>query len=215
MASGIRDGRRGLRSIIDTWFRGGIMPDNKVVIKFFAPVIAETINVLLNVVDERMKQGVREFTILISSPGGNVHFGLSAYNYLKGIPAEIVTHNFGSVDSIGLVLFCGGDVRYSVPQASFLLHGVSSGFRNENLDEKDLDERLDGMKVDSENIARVIAANSLLDVEEVEKAMFERTTLDAEQAKEWGIIHDIKADLFAEGEEVISIQYPMEPEPQQ
>lgn len=191
------------------------MPDNKVVIKFFAPVIAETINVLLNVVDERMKQGVREFTILISSPGGNVHFGLSAYNYLKGIPAEIVTHNFGSVDSIGLVLFCGGDVRYSVPQASFLLHGVSSGFRNENLDEKDLDERLDGMKVDSENIARVIAANSLLDVEEVEKAMFERTTLDAEQAKEWGIIHDIKADLFAEGEEVISIQYPMEPEPQQ
>ena len=106
-------------------------------------------------------------------------------------------------------------MRYSVPQASFLLHGVSSGFKNESLDEKDLDERLDGMKVDSENIARIIAANSLLDVEEVEKAMFERTTLDAEQAKEWGIIHDIKADLFAEDEEVVSIQYPLNPEPQQ
>ena len=140
---------------------------------------------------------------------------MSAYNYLKGIPAEIVTHNFGSVDSIGLVLFCGGDVRYSVPQASFLLHGVSSGFKNESLDEKDLDERLDGMKIDSENIARIIAANSLLDFGEVEKAMFERTTLDAEQAKEWGIIHDIKADLFTEGEEVVSIQYPLNPEPQQ
>ena len=191
------------------------MPDNKVVIRFFAPVLNETINALLHEIDERMKQGVREFTILISSPGGSVHFGLSAYNYLKGIPAEIVTHNFGSVDSIGLVLFCGGDIRYSVPQASFLLHGVSSGFRHENLDEKDLDERLDGMKIDSENIARVIAANSSLGVDEVEKAMFERTTLDAEQAKEWGIIHDIRADLFDEGDEVITIEYPNNPEPQQ
>ncbi|MBN2027529.1 MAG: ATP-dependent Clp protease proteolytic subunit [Actinobacteria bacterium] len=191
------------------------MPDKKVVIRFFAPVLNETINALLHEIDERMKQGVRDFTILVSSPGGSVHFGLSAYNYLKGIPAEIVTHNFGSVDSIGLVLFCGGDVRYSVPQASFLLHGVSSGFRNENLDEKDLDERLDSMRIDSENIARIIAANSVLEVDEVEKAMFERTTLDAEQAREWGIIHDIKADLFAEGDEVVTIEYPLSPEPQQ
>ena len=191
------------------------MADSKLVIKFFAPVVADTINALLSEIDERMKQGVRNFTILISSPGGSVHFGLSAYNYLKGIPAEIVTHNFGSVDSIGLVLFCGGDVRYSVPQASFLLHGVSSGFQNENLDEKDLDERLDGMRIDSENIARIIAANSVLGVDEVEKAMFERTTLNAEQAREWGIIHDIKADLFDEGAEVVSIQYPLNPEPQQ
>ena len=191
------------------------MPENKVVIKFFAPVVNETINALLSEIDERMKQGVREFIILISPPGGSVHFGLSAYNYLKGIPAEIVTHNFGSVDSIGLVLFCGGDVRYSVPQASFLLHGVSSGFRNENLDEKDLDERLKSVRIDSENIARIIAANSVLGVDEVEKAMFERTTLNAEQAREWGIIHDIKSELFTAGEEVVSIQYPLNPEPQQ
>jgi ATP-dependent protease ClpP protease subunit len=76
--------REGTEGIADRT-RGGIMPENKVVIKFFAPVINETINTLLNTIDEKMQQGTREFIILISTPGGNVHFGLSAYNYLKGI----------------------------------------------------------------------------------------------------------------------------------
>ncbi|MEW6555639.1 MAG: hypothetical protein AB1384_15325 [Actinomycetota bacterium] len=40
------------------------MPENRVVIKFFAPVIDETINALPGAVDEKMKAGVREFTIL-------------------------------------------------------------------------------------------------------------------------------------------------------
>jgi ATP-dependent Clp protease protease subunit len=191
------------------------MSEKRVVIKFFAPVISETINALLNTIDEKIKQGAREFIILISTPGGNVHFGLSAYNYLKGIPAKIITHNFGSVDSIGLVLFCGGEVRYSVPQASFLLHGVSCGFQNESLEEKELEERLKGVKVDSENIAKVIAMNSRLGVEEVVKAMFERTTLNPEEAKEWGIIHDIKTELFNQYDEVISIQFQQNHQPQQ
>jgi ATP-dependent Clp protease protease subunit len=191
------------------------MPENKVVIKFFAPVINETVNKLLNTIDEKMRQGAREFVILISTPGGNVHFGLSAYNYLKGIPAQIITHNFGSVDSIGLVLFCGGDLRYSVPQASFLLHGVSCSFQDESLEEKELEERLKGIRIDSENIAKVIAMNSGLGVDEVVKDMFERTTLNADEARDRGIIHDIKTELFDEGDEVISIQLQPDPQPPQ
>ena len=105
------------------------MTTKPVVIRFFAPIIESSINALMNVIDQKMKQGTNEFTILISSPGGSVLHGLSAYNYLKGLPVKIVTHNFGSIDSIGVVLFCGGDRRLSVPQARFLLHGVSAGFQ--------------------------------------------------------------------------------------
>ena len=191
------------------------MPSNRVVIKFFAPVIDSTINALMNAIDEKMKQGVTEFIILVSTPGGNVHFGLSAYNYLQGIPAKITTHNFGSVDSIGLVLFCGGEVRYSVPQASFLMHGVSCAFGNESLDEKDLEERLKGMRIDSENIAKVIAMNSGMGVDEVVKIMLDRTTLNPEEAKDRGIIHDIKTELFDQGDEVISIMFQPMAIPQQ
>src|SRR4030065_917462 len=101
------------------------MATKPVVIRFFAPVIDATVNTLMSTVDQRMKQGTKEFIILISSPGGSVIHGLSAYNYLKGLPASITTHNFGSVDSIGIVLYCAGSQRPSVPQEGLLFHGVN------------------------------------------------------------------------------------------
>lgn len=154
-----------------------------------------------------MKQGANHFIILISSPGGSVFHGLSAYNYLKGLPVSITTHNFGSVDSIGIVLFCGGSKRLSVPHARFLLHGVSASFRNECLEEKQLEERLKGLRIDLDNIAKVIGANTGKAVNDVTNAMLERTTLNPNEAKEWGLVHDIKSELFEAGSEVISIQH--------
>jgi len=189
------------------------MPTKPVVIKFFAPVIDVTINALMNAIDQKMKQGVTQFIILISSPGGSVLHGLSAYNYLKGLPVTINTHNFGSVDSIGVVLFCGGSKRLSVPQARFLLHGVSAGFQREHLEEKQLEERLKGLKIDIENIAKVIAANTGKAVEDVTEAMLERTTLNPDEAKAWGLVHEIKVELFEAGSEVISIQYQQKDRP--
>lgn len=182
------------------------MDKKPVVIKFFAPVSEVTINALMNVIDQKMRQGITEFTILISSPGGTVFHGLSAYNYLKGLPAKITTHNFGSVDSIGVILYCGGSRRLSVPQSRFLLHGVSAGFEKGSLEEKQLEERLKGLRIDIENIAKVIAANTGKGVEEVKSAMLERTTLNAEEARSWGLVHEIKSELFEAGGEVISIQ---------
>jgi ATP-dependent protease ClpP protease subunit len=159
----------------------------------------------MNAVDQNMKAGVTQFIILISSQGGTVFHGLSAYNYLKGLPVAITTHNFGSVDSIGVVLFCGGRKRFSVPQARFLLHGVSAGFQNVSLEEKQLEERLKGLKIDIENIAKVIASNTGKSIKDVTTAMLDRTTLNPEEAKAWGLVHEIKSELFEAGSEVISI----------
>jgi ATP-dependent protease ClpP protease subunit len=187
------------------------MPTKPIVIKFFAPVIDVTINALMDAIDQKMKKGASQFIILISSPGGSVLHGLSAYNYLKGLPVTITTHNFGSVDSIGLVLFCGGSKRFSVPQARFLLHGVSAGFKNVRLEEKQLEERLKGLRIDVENIAKVIAANTSKTVEAITEAILERTILNPDEAMAWGLVHDIKSELFEAGSEVISIQFQQPP----
>jgi ATP-dependent protease ClpP protease subunit len=169
----------------------------------------------MSAVDQKMKQGIKDFIILISSPGGSVIHGLSAYNYLKGLPASITTHNFGSVDSIGIVLYCAGSKRLSVPQARFLFHGVSAQFRGEqNLDEKLLEERLKGLRIDMENIAKVIAANTGKSAKDVTDAMLERITLNPEEAQSWGLVHEIKSELFGEGSEVIAIQAQQQPPPQ-
>jgi ATP-dependent protease ClpP protease subunit len=189
------------------------MATKPVVIRFFAPVIDATVNALMSAVDQRMKQGTKDFVILISSPGGSVIHGLSAYNYLKGLPASITTHNFGSVDSIGIVLYCAGSKRLSVPQARFLFHGVNVQFRGEqNLDEKLLEERLKGLRIDMENIAKVVAANTGKSAKQVTDAMFERITLNPEEAQSWGLVHEINSKLFEEGSEVIAIQFQQQPQ---
>lgn len=176
-------------------------------IKFFKGVDEGSISMLMAVIEQKLREGVERFVLLISTPGGSVYHGLAAHNFLKGIPAEVITHNFGSVDSIGVVLYCAGMRRYSVPHARFLLHGVQANFPQQaSLEEKQLEERLKGLQIDIRNIARVIAANTGKSEGEVTRAMLDRTTLDPEGARAWGLVHEIKSDLFAKGEELISIQ---------
>ncbi len=164
---------------------------------------------MIATIDQKLREATERFIILISSSGGTVFHGLSAYNYLKGIPVEIITHNFGTVDSIACVLFCAGSKRYSVPHARFLLHGVSYNFaQGERLEEKQLEERLKGLRLDIENIARVIAANTNKNEEEIIQAMLDRATLNPEQAKEFGLVHEIKAQLLETVVDFVAIDQP-------
>lgn len=182
-------------------------PSKTITIKFFKKVDEASINLLMAVVEQKLKEGVEEIVLLISTGGGTVYHGLAAYNFLKGIPAKVVTHNFGSVDSIGVVMYCAGMRRYSVPHARFLLHAVQAQFpQGASLEEKQLEERLKGLQLDIRNIARVIAVNTGKTEEELTQAMLNRTTLDPEEAKRWGLVHEIKSDLFPNVAQLISIQ---------
>jgi len=183
------------------------MSDGKTVYtRFFAGVSADTIEALAKLVQEQLRKKTSRFVVLMSSPGGNVFAGLSGYNFLKGIPAEVVTHNYGSVDSIATVLFCAGSHRLCVPHARFLLHGVGFDVSTPTrFDEKILDERIKGLRIDRENIASVIADNTGRSLADVERDMLEGTVLNSEQALEYGLVHEIKIELFEEGARVFEI----------
>lgn len=178
-----------------------------VVIKFYTPVNESSIGTLMKTVDQRLAAGTKRFTLLISTTGGSVFHGLTAYNYLKGIPAEVVTHNIGSVDSIGVALYCAGQRRVSVPQARFLMHPVSMNFaQGASYEEPKLVELVKSLRVDMENCASVVAANTKKSKKQVFRAMQARTTLDPDTALGWGLVHEIRQELFDEGAEVVPIQ---------
>ena len=177
-----------------------------VVIRFFCAVDDYTITSLIDNIDKKLQQGVDKFTILISSHGGSAFHGISAYNYLNGIPAEITTHNFGSINSSASVIFCSGDKRYSVPHGNFLMHPVRSGFpKGAYLAQDDMEERIKGMKLDSENIAGVISSATGKTEAAILDLMKKRTNLNPEQAKELGFVHEIKEVLFEPNSEIINI----------
>ena len=99
--------------------------------------------------------------LLISSPGGNVSAGVPGYNFSKGIPAELITCNFGDAYSIAVVLLCASSKRLCTPHARFLLHGIGIDVTAPTrLDEHSLDECIKGLRLDRETIASIIVEST-------------------------------------------------------
>ena len=183
------------------------MDKNKTVyIKFSVRVDFNSIERMTHQILEQLSLGVDKFIILISSPGGNVLAGISGYNFLRGIPAEVIMHNYGSVDSIATVMYCAGSTRYCVPHATFTLHGVTLDIKSHfTFSEKTLKERVSSLGADREIMSRVIADNTGRDLAIVEHEILEGIVLNSDQALEYGLVHKIKVELFETGAKVIEI----------
>ncbi len=182
------------------------MSNKPVVIKFFAPVMDASVNALMHAMDQKMQAGCQKFTILISCPGGSLFYALSAYNYLKGIPAKITTHNFGSLDPLGMVLYCAGEKRLATPQSIFNFTSLTAAFKqNETVSAKQLAKRLSDMEDEVINIARIIGFNISKTVPEITNYIEEEKNFIAEEALKIGLANEVCAALFEADSEVISI----------
>ena len=164
---------------------------------------------LIDQVQNLITAGTTSIKLLISSPGGSVYAGLLAYNYLKGVPIEITTHNINVCDSISAVIFAAGEQRLSVPQGRFLLHGAQAGFAaNTNLSEIQLEERLTTLRNDADNIAGVLATASGKTKESVHEDLRTSTTLNSQQAVDYGLVTGIEEELYPQGAQVIRVTAP-------
>ena len=182
------------------------MRDNTAYIKFFGAVDEAGVKAVMTTVEQKLREGAGRFVLLISSPGGNVFAGITLYNFLKGIPAEVVTHNIGSTNSIAAAVFCAGDRRLSVPHGVFLIHGPRANFpQGASLEPDALSERLSGLRIDAENLAGIIAANTRRTEEQVMQDMLDRTTLNPEQALDYGLVHEIREQIFPPNADLVSI----------
>lgn len=176
-------------------------------VRFIAPVTAESIGSLLQLVDRKIRQGALEMGLLLASPGGDVAHGLIAYNYLTGCPLSITTHSIGAVDSVGIVLFCAGQERLSVRFTRFVMHGAAIRIAGGTpFSEAELGEKLSAMRADMTNVSRVVAAATGRSEETVYADMENRTVLSPEEAIDYGLVHTIRSELFPAGAEIHAIE---------
>jgi ATP-dependent Clp protease, protease subunit len=178
-------------------------------IKFFASVDGPSVAMLMEMADFAVKQHIQRLVILISSPGGSTFYALSAYNFLKGIPIEVETHNFGTVDSAGVLLFCAGSRRRAVPHARFFIHEVVSHIEGPvSLEVAQLEERLQDLRFEHASTAQVIATTTGRSPRSVVADMHARTMLSPEEAITYGLAHEIETVLIPAGASFLSIQPP-------
>jgi len=174
------------------------------VIRFFSEVNPGTASALMRAIDSEYKAGTRRFAVLISSSGGDVLSGFTAYNYLKGLQIELTTFNIGNVDSAATLLFCAGKKRFSVPNARFLLHEGAVTFNlNVPLVEANLRAQIMILEAQNQMMARVLAETVDIPLEEAQRQMRASTLLTPEQAKKIGLVNEIKAELLEPGSQLV------------
>ena len=170
-------------------------------------VTQETITPLLQQVTERVGRGGRSLLLALSTPGGGVYWGVTAYNVLRGLGIEIITHNVGQVDSIGGPIYAAGDRRRSVTHGRVLIHGVTWTFGGTNpaIDEKGLKSTVAQLDQERDRIASILADRSGKTLDEVRADMLAGTILTAPEAVAYGLTHEISDDIFDPAQEIINI----------
>jgi len=181
-------------------------------ISFSAEINQNTTESFMAVIADQFNKGVKDFYILLSTPGGNVANGVTLYNYLRSLQAKITMHNIGIVDSIGNVVFLAGDPRYAVLNSSFLFHGVGFDITQPaRFEEKDLKERLKVIERDQKLMCNIITERTNLKIEEIQKMFLEAATKTAEDAKETGIIKDIKSVDIPKDAQILQLTFQQRP----
>jgi ATP-dependent Clp protease protease subunit len=188
-------------------------PERIAVVSFLVQVDSNSVNQLLRVVTDQMRQGTKKIVVIISSPGGDTASAFAAYNVLRHLPIELTTFNVGNIDSAAMLLYCAGTHRYSLPKTRFLIHGNSLTFGvGVPMDSTFLDAQLEQLKNLNQIVIQVVSATAHKKDAEVEKAVHSQEILGPEEAKEWGLVQDIRKDFMEPGAVMVSVNATVSPE---
>lgn len=132
----------------------------------------------------------KDISLYINSPGGSVSAGLSIYDTMQFIKPEVSTLCVGMAASMAAVLLAGGAAgkRYSLPNSRIMIHQPLGGFQGQATD-IDIHAR-EILKI-REQMNKIMAKHTGQPVGRIQQDTERDRFLDADAAKEYGIIDEI------------------------
>jgi len=170
-------------------------------INFQASINFATSNRLQKLVKGYMDEGVTKLHLLLSTYGGKIPAGINIYNFLVGLPIEVVSiHNSSYVDSSGIIVYCAGKERYASPYGSFLFHNPICNIKEAmSLELPKMREITNSLENDQHKIIKIIKSVTNCSEEEIEELMDKRKSLNTLQALDIGLVMKEKIELFPKG----------------
>jgi ATP-dependent protease ClpP protease subunit len=176
-------------------------------INFHAQINPHTTQNLMAAISQKLMAGTDQFYIMLSTPGGEVASGLTLYNFLRAIPAQVMMHNVGNVDSIGNAIFLAANDRHASPHSTFMFHGVGFDVKNIRLEEKNARELLHGILADQNRIADIIVERTNIQRGRSRQLFREAKTKNAAEALAVGIIGNIADAAIPAGADILSFVF--------
>ena len=140
----------------------------------------------------------RDIWIYINSPGGSITAGMAIYDTMQFVRPDITTVCVGQAASLSAVLMAAGakGKRYGLPNSRFLLHQPSiSGLAGQATDIDIHAREILRMRA---KLNEILAEHCGQKAETISKDVERDFILDAEQAKNYGLIDEI---IFKKGQE--------------
>jgi len=132
----------------------------------------------------------KDIQFYINSPGGSVTAGMAIYDTMQYIKADVSTICVGMAASMGAFLLSAGTKgkRYALPNAEIMIHQPSGGAQGQETDIQIQAARIAHTK---KKLNTILAENTGKPLEVVERDCERDYFMDAEQAKEYGLIDEV------------------------
>jgi ATP-dependent protease ClpP protease subunit len=163
------------------------------VVHFTAPITSATCGQFIDRCCQAVQQGADDLVIKIATMGGEASYGFSIYNFLVSLPVMVRTHNLGTVESMGNIIFLAGEHRTACPHSKFLFHPFHWNL-NGSVDHARMSEYAMSLDYDLDLYAEIVAdrtrgAAKPLDVLDYLRAS--PRILSATEALACGMIHEV------------------------
>jgi ATP-dependent Clp protease protease subunit len=139
--------------------------------------------------------GAQKIRFILSSVGGDIDSSIRLHDYLSSLPIEVETVGFGQVDSAAILIFLAGTRRKAIRSCRFRLH---EGLYTVGLQTASIGTYEETMRYLQELLRRtidIIATLTGKKREEIQHTLREGKILTTEQAKDFGIIHEILEEI--------------------
>ncbi|HEY1750057.1 MAG TPA: ATP-dependent Clp protease proteolytic subunit [Caulobacteraceae bacterium] len=132
----------------------------------------------------------KQIDMYINSPGGIVTSGLAIYDTMQYIKSPVSTVCMGMAASMGSFLLMAGEpsLRISLPNARIMVHQPSGGFQGKA---SDIERHAEDIVKTKRRLNELYAKHCGRTYEEVERTLDRDHFMNAEEAKEWGIVDHI------------------------
>jgi len=135
----------------------------------------------------------KDIALYINSPGGTITAGLAIYDTMQFIRPDIVTYCIGQAASMAALLLAAGTKgkRHALPNAKMLIHQPSLGGLSGQATDIDIQAR-EILRM-REMINRILAQHTGQAFERIERDVERDFIMNAEQARDYGIVDQIVA----------------------
>lgn len=164
------------------------------IIHFTGPINSSTCGNLINTCTKALNQGADVVQLNVATMGGECSYGFTLYNYLRTLPVSVHTHNLGTVESMGNILFLAGEHRTACAHSKFLFHPFHWTLHG-SIDHARIAEYTMSLDYDLRLYAQIVAQRTAGAAEELDVQRYLMAApriLGPQEALDSGMIHAIE-----------------------